>query len=1241
MANEMTKLTALVAGIALATTAFAAFDDITVEKYPDADAVLVDGLEEITYNPDGTYVSTDTSVVKILTEKGRREESEIELGYSARYGKSEVLRVSVTGADGQEREIDVSKTTKESTDNSSEAENIYDPMHKKVVCTIPGLKVGDVIRYTTRRSVFKSRIKDQFADIAVMEWKSPIVRQTVRVTAPEERPLRRIAVRNPLGNVDYKTEELPGGKTLHTWVATNTPQVFEEPDTPPLYTLVQNVRFSTAADWEEISRWYWDLSQKHLAKANAGITNKVEEIAKSGGPALNAIYKWVAQEIRYMGLTMEDTSPGYAPHDVDITFENRYGVCRDKAALLVAMLRIAGYEAFPVLIHAGAKMDPEVPMPYFNHAIAAVRAPGDPAANKDGFILMDPTNESSADLCPAYLGDKSYLVATPEGEPLHTSPVDPADANALKADSKATLERDGSMVVESVLDFSGLNDNAYRQALLRRKPEERRRLFERVVSSAAAGAELLSFEMWPKDLRETESLLKIKLMYRVNESVLRGESRDELTVPFLTRVLGTVNWALSGNTSLEKRRFPLVLDSTAKTVETVSVDLGGALGGKARLPEPVAFSGPYEYSRAYAVSDGTLLARRTLAVNAVEFSPAEYAALREDIKRVEAADRPRPVFTKNPDAEANVHYRLVESAYHLSSPYSWVATNKVEMEVLTYDGKKSSAELKFAFNPEWKNVELVSAVVSNKNGQVSAAGEREMSLFDCGWAAAAPRYPASKQLVVNLPSVEIGSVITYTTVTTVNGSPAPFYATWMFDVREPTDVLSVGYRDWMGGNFDETVRNPKMLPAEPMQPAGELWRRTRTVSHGNFAEAAERLKAATAVSPVRKGEAIADAAKCDTPAGKIAAVRNWMSRHVRIAGPSLYEVPLAAQQTDPEAVLAERYASRLDYIRTMCALMKGAGLEADVVFAANDALDSEAMRRRHVAERQTSRFAIPLCRVTVKRGWWLWAETETFFVGTENEYTPVGASPYDGSYCLVPESGTIETIREGAFKSAAVNSYSIGVRENGAIDVDYASELYGPGVGSFRKQYIEMLSEDRSRHFQELLGGLSQAASATRDLVTDTEGYPARMSFSAFVPDYATVSGDTITIVLPEIGSRLFQLTGTVRESPLGVGAKSGDGTTVIETVFPVGYTEVEHLPNEFVFSETFATADSRTEAKLRQLKVSTRLDEKGRLVVTVVERSPEHAAGMLPADRFALLKDWSRLASSRANRTIVVRKPQ
>ena len=57
----------------------AVYDDVTVEKYPDADAVVIDTDTKIEYAPDGSYVRIRDDKIKVLTEKGRREESEISL----------------------------------------------------------------------------------------------------------------------------------------------------------------------------------------------------------------------------------------------------------------------------------------------------------------------------------------------------------------------------------------------------------------------------------------------------------------------------------------------------------------------------------------------------------------------------------------------------------------------------------------------------------------------------------------------------------------------------------------------------------------------------------------------------------------------------------------------------------------------------------------------------------------------------------------------------------------------------------------------------------------------------------------------------------------------------------------------------------------------------------------------------------------------------------------------------------
>lgn len=1210
------------------------YSHVTVDKYPDADAVLVDALEETRYKPDGTYVSEDYNTVKILTEKGRREESVISLSFNARYGTAKILEVKVTSADGTVRDVDFAKTTKEATDNSSVSANIYDPMDRKIVCTIPGLKIGDVVFYRTRKEVKMSRVKDHYANISVFEWTCPILKQTVRIIAPKERPLKRMAVRNSLGNVKYSSKTLADGSVEHIWVAKDSPQAFAEPDTPPLYKVVQNLYVSTAEDWQTISRWYWDLCVPHLSKTTPAISNQVSKIVASCGEKasdydkISAIYKWVAQEVRYMGLTMEETSPGYAPHDVNITFENRYGVCRDKAALLAAMLRIADFEAYPVLIHAGAKMDNEVPLPYFNHAITGVRAPGSKEADKAGYILMDPTDESSRDIMPAYLGDRSYLVATPFGETLHLSSVPPAKANSLDVESEGTIEKDGSLLVKSVVRFRGLNDNAYRHGLLKMTAENRRRFFERAVKGASSSAELISAELKPDDLRKTEEELSVELLFRINEAVLKGKSREELTVPALSRILGVANWAFDGSTSLLKRRFPLVISSTSRTTERIKIRLGDSIGETVALPEDISIEGAYSFSRKTSVKDGVYTMERVLSVNEVEFSPAEYSKLLDSLKTVEAAERQRAVFAKSRYADAHVRYREIAAFVNVTSPKSWIVTNVVEKEILTYDGKKKSAELKFSYNPTWKNIDVVSATVMNADGSVASVSDREKSVLDAGWASSAPRYPATKELIVNLPSVEIGSVIKYVTVTTVTNAPAPFYATWNFDSTEPIDLMRVDYRDWKGGRFVRTEKNLKRLPSEPMMAPASFWRETKTVALGDFTSAADNLEKGIDVESDEFGGELASAKSADEE--KIETVRNWMAKYIRISGPSLYETPLSFQTTPVDTVLKERYASRFDYIRTMCALMKGAGLDADIVFAANDFTDAEETRINDILEYPNiGKYSIPVCRVRVKSGSFLGmgGTVREYFIGTENEYTPVTASSVSKSTYLDIDS-EIPVDQKACIASdedALFSRYTIYVRENGAVDIDYEQETKGASVGAFRKIYSEMLPEDRSRHFQKMLGSLAQAATATRELVTDLKN--AKLSFSAFIPDYATKAGDTMTVTLPEIGFSLSSLTGSVRETPIFISGNKVAQRIEVKVVFPEGYTEIEHLPE--TLNEYGYHIDAGSVTK----------DSKGRLALTVSEWTDPRRSKMYAKRDFASLKDFSRVASSRANRTVIVRR--
>lgn len=317
---------------------------------------------------------------------------------------------------------------------------------------------------------------------------------------------------------------------------------------------------------------------------DAGAADRVD--ARPPAPAksqaraavVRALFDFVSREVRYMGAMAESEAPGYEPHDVSLTFDNRYGVCRDKAALLVAMLRMAGIDAWPVLINVGPRKDPQVPQPYFNHAIVAADS-GDPA---DPYLLMDPTSETTRSLLPEYLCEMSYLVARDEGEGIRETPPLPVEQNLLRAETVYTLHADASADVTTTLSFAGVNDVAYRGYFASIPRDGLRAFFERVLQGIP-GAVLTGWEVRPapEALRTSAEPLSVRLDYAIAEAARGAEDGraallDLPTVPAALAIASRV----VGDLGLEKRRFPLVTDYPCGWEETVEI----------RLPDGVALS---------------------------------------------------------------------------------------------------------------------------------------------------------------------------------------------------------------------------------------------------------------------------------------------------------------------------------------------------------------------------------------------------------------------------------------------------------------------------------------------------------------------------------------------------------------------------------------------------------------------------------------------------------------------------
>jgi len=390
----------------------AAAAEITKAKYPDCDDATVEKKMVRVYRADGTGESQDEAFVKVLTEKGKRANRTVSLNFMLPYFTVEVPKLEVIKPGGEVIPVDIAANSKETIDESQMQQNIYDPNLRVLQVNIPRVEIGDVVHSVTRETIERPIIPGEYAEESVLEGEGYIRHMSYEVHAPADRPLKRIALRDEIpGTVTSTNFAGPDGTIVYSWQVSGVPRMFDEPSMPPYEEVLQRLLVSTSPDWATISKWYWNLSKSHLEATSPEMQKTVDELTSgltNQMDKIKAVFYNVSKKIRYMGLTPEKDRPGFEPHDVKLTFDKKYGVCRDKAALLVSMLRAAGLDAYPILINVAVKLDPEVPDPFFDHAIACVET------SPRQYILMDPTDENTRDLLPYYDCDRSYIVCRPE-----------------------------------------------------------------------------------------------------------------------------------------------------------------------------------------------------------------------------------------------------------------------------------------------------------------------------------------------------------------------------------------------------------------------------------------------------------------------------------------------------------------------------------------------------------------------------------------------------------------------------------------------------------------------------------------------------------------------------------------------------------------------------------------------------------------------------------------------------------
>lgn len=1158
-------------------------DSATCAAYPNADTVTVYDGETVTYQKDGLAVSQNDFCIKALTEAGRRKLRRMRFGFSSDYGTVAVESAEIIRPDGSRRIADLRKNVSVAISSGQMRSNIFTPSHKVLSLVFPELETGDAVLARLKRIDRKTPFPGIFSGCFLLQDYGPVLLAEVAVDAPDTLPLRSVALKDRAGNtVLTHPAEKRGGRTVHRWTARNVPQLIPEPDMPDIRGSAQRLLVGTAEDWAELSRWYYGLCRPRLDAVDDALKAEVERLTagrKTDAEKAMALFQFVSQKIRYTGVNNETGAPGFEPHDVKDTFRQRHGVCRDKAALLTAMLNLAGLKAYPALFYAGKPpVDAEVPASRFNHAVVAWEtAPRE-------YQLMDPTFETTSEFFPAYLANQSYLVARPDGDTLRRSPSPPAERNALRIRTAAGYASDGTLEGTSTLDFTGVNDQLYRSAFSRHSRSVMRQIFARQLKKAIPGAELSRFEVSPSDVRDMGKPLRVVLAYRAEHLLPPAHDAEALPLPELSRHFGAVRF-MTGGIDLEKRRHPLLFDATAMVEEEFKLRLPESLR-LAGLPRDTAAERDdtgFAWKRELRHENGAIVGRSYTALTRMEVPPEQYAQLRDRLREYIARCSAVPLVQHDfsaasnrelaalfPDADSFLEYD--NTSIELASGGGFESVRDSRRRILNYSGVKRHSELKFRYNPKWEKVEI-RAVVTSPDGVRHYLEPRNIIDMDAPEVSGAPRYPGAKIKVAVLPGVAVGSVVD-TVVTFSCAKPPFFHFALPFDGRVPAaerklellaqdkklrisptptgirrSVLSRGaktrYR-WMG------INRPA-LPDELEQASSDLFAPTVFVSNGDYKKYAARLDAALRKLAEAKSEEvyrIYSSLKGGTMEKTVLNIRDYAATRLRSAGPALNELPIE-YLTLPERTFADGYGNSADRAIAVAALLKRADVKykfvavSDIPFVADN-------------EKRLKSWPSPVFTAVL-----VYIPELDIYLNDTDRYASPGTTAHADRIGLDLSDGRLLAVRPRYRKEDEVRTeFRIRLNAGGAADIAVTREFFGGEFNREHRRFAEMTPEERRQHFEKIAAELSPAARLEDSGSYDFSSYPGKIAFRCRIEKFAVSAGEHLQMELPGY-SAVARSVGAVeanRRTPV-LRRRASRITLRYRIDFPDGYRVVRRRP--------------------------------------------------------------------------------
>ena len=426
---------------------------------PDGATVTVlEDDENYTFDEAGRYVHVGYVVYKVLNQQGAENWDSISVDWEPWHQARPDIRARVIAADSSVHTLDP-KSISEAPAREGDYKTYSDG--KMLRAPFPAIAPGVVVEeeYVERESepLFAP---GHVGQVVFGRDRVPVAHSRAVFEAPSSLSLRTHALLLP----DLKPVRAEAGGKVTMTFDLGPLEGFEprEPYLPPDVAHVPEIQFSTGSSWQAMAAAYAGIVDSHAsASAVQSIVDKLIAGKPTAAEKEDALLDYLGREVRYTGIEFGEAA--IVPHDPAETLSHKYGDCKDKATLLVTMLRAAGIPAYVALLNVGSRMDVPADLPgmgLFDHAIVFV--PGDGARGSRD-LWIDATDQyARLGQLPAGDQERLALIARPETVALVKTPQSASTDNVMLELRQFTLSENGPATIEEVTRPLGVFEPEFR-----------------------------------------------------------------------------------------------------------------------------------------------------------------------------------------------------------------------------------------------------------------------------------------------------------------------------------------------------------------------------------------------------------------------------------------------------------------------------------------------------------------------------------------------------------------------------------------------------------------------------------------------------------------------------------------------------------------------------------------------------------------------------------------------------------